>query len=44
VDATRAKQLEQWKQFVIAWHNHHRQTMLNVKEWPYWENRAIEST
>lgn len=41
VDATRAKQLEQWKQIVIGWHQAARQTTLVLKEWPHWGNPAI---
>lgn len=40
-DVTRAKQLEQWKQLVVGWHQAHKQQVMSVKEWPFWENRAI---
>ena len=42
VDSTRAKQVEQWKQLVMAWHAAHKATELAVKEWPGWENAAIK--
>jgi ESCRT-II complex subunit VPS25 len=42
VDATRAKQLEQWKSIIIGWHQAKRQTLLVVKDWPHWSNSAIE--
>lgn len=42
VDATRAKQVEQWKQVVMAWHAAHKKSELAVKEWPGWENPAIK--
>lgn len=41
VDSTRTKQLEQWRQLIVAWHQHSKQTTLTVKEWPHWENKAI---
>lgn len=44
VDATRAKQLEQWRQLLLAWAAAHKATSLTVKEWPYWTNRAIGRT
>ena len=43
VDATRAKQLEQWKQIVIGWHQAKKQTTLVLREWPHWENTEIKS-
>lgn len=43
VDATRAKQLEQWKQIVIGWHQAKKQTTLVLREWPHWENPEIKS-
>lgn len=43
VDATRAKQLAEWKQIIIGWHQSRRQTTLVLKEWPHWENPAIKS-
>jgi len=41
-DLTRAKQLEQWRQFVLSWHQWHKATVLIVKEWPYWQNSVIK--
>jgi ESCRT-II complex subunit VPS25 len=40
-DATRAKQLEQWRLLIVAWHQAHRQATMAVREWPLWENKAI---
>ena len=40
-DATRAKQLDAWRSLLIAWHAAQKTSLCAVKEWPYWENRAI---
>lgn len=40
-DATRAKQLEQWAQLVVAWHAVQKKTEMTVRDWPHWENAAV---
>lgn len=41
VDATKARQLDQWRQLIISWHQFYKQQSVAVREWPLWENAAI---
>jgi ESCRT-II complex subunit VPS25 len=41
VDATRARQFEQWRSIIVGWSQSRKQTVLVLKEWPHWENPVI---
>jgi ESCRT-II complex subunit VPS25 len=41
-DAVRAKQLQQWRNLIVSWHQARKLTTMRVAEWPLWENKAID--
>lgn len=41
VDATRLKQLEQWKRLIVDWHAARKATVMTVAGFPLFENKAI---
>lgn len=40
-DAVRAKQLQEWRNLIVAWHEARKETTMVVADWPLWENKAI---
>ncbi len=40
-DATRAKQLEEWRQLIISWSATTKVSTLQLSSWPLWENPRI---
>ncbi|RYG49816.1 hypothetical protein EON67_06435 [archaeon] len=44
VDATRTRQIECWRDMLLAYHAAHKQTLCSVKDWSLWANAAISRT
>lgn len=42
VDDTRAKQLDAWRDLVVAWAKANRANKLTLSDFPYWHNKKLK--
>ncbi|KAA0149977.1 hypothetical protein FNF27_06225 [Cafeteria roenbergensis] len=40
-DALRAKQLGEWRNIIVQWHEARKEATMHVADWPLWENKDI---
>lgn len=40
-DALRAKQLGEWRNIIVQWHEARKEATMHVADWPLWENKEI---